>query len=242
MDLGSLKQTVRKYYKESYTERYLTTTPQFGSEANATNGLLGCRITTVPGAWTITGPSTVTIGRGNLITFDCGEDCQEIYQVGFVGVVSGGNWPSMTMTSIQCSVDGQYWDEFGDFGGRGDYYSNPSSRKTFTAGNNYRYLRFTNWVDDGRYGQGGVYNFTIWYYKRDKIVEESTRNNYDYYIDYELPKASYINDTTETHYYKKAEINNIWINGSPTISGHIVNTTSGNYPIIPTIFDINQDW
>ena len=243
MDLGSLKQTVRKYYKESYTERYLTTTPQFGSEANATNGLLGCRITTVPGAWTITGPSTVTIGRGNLITFDCGEDCQEIYQVGFVGVVSGGNWPSMTMTSIQCSVDGQYWDEFGDFGGRGDYYSNPSSRKTFTAGNNYRYLRFTNWVDDGRYGQGGVYNFTIWYYKRDKIVEESTRNNYDYYIDYELPKASYINDTTETHYYKKAESLNCLLTGTPTLNDfELSGFSTTSYGRIPITIDTSKSW
>ena len=241
MDLGSLKQTVRKYYKESWGEPYATTTPQFGTQNNATNGILGMKMITCPNTYSMTNSATVTISRGQVVTFDCGEGCKQITAIGYIGVVSPNNWPGMRMNTLQCSEDNMYWTDIrSSYGGRGDYLTTPLQIPT---PNNYRYFRFTTWVDDGGYSVGGCHDMKIFFDKRDKIVEESTRSNYDYYIDYELPKASYIDDTTETHYYKKAESLNCLLTNSPTLNNfELSGFSTTSYGRIPITIDTSKTW
>ena len=166
---------ITQYYKWKYIDTY---TPVFSNEFEAAvTGKDDVKLLTTTSYYTLTQSITRTFGRGNIITFDMGPNAVSLNSFGYIGVVSGGNWPGMRADNIECSTDGQNWTLIcSSFGGRGDYLNNPLKLEN----NNYRYLRFTTWVDDAPYSVGGAHDLRIGYTKKQAV--KATKDDYDFVI------------------------------------------------------------
>ena len=187
-----VKENVRKYYKYDWETAF---SPIFYSQTEATEGINGVKIINNAGYYYLTQRTTHTISRGNTVTFDMGETSKGITSIGFTGIVSGGNYPSLVMSNVQCSEDNSTWITIASsYGGRGTVYTNPL---TITTPNNYRYIRFTASNDDGGFSQGGCQSLTVGYNKR--IVINGTPDDYDFYEDVDVYKA--IKSYTKGQYY-----------------------------------------
>lgn len=171
----------RAYYKYVYGEPVDKYTPAFASQAQATSGVDGVKMTTAQGYWQITTATTIATNNNNVITFDVGELSNGIKSFAYNAAVVGGSYPAMVMNNIQCSHDGNSWTTISSrWGGRGTTVNTPFN---VPYPNNYRYLRFTTSNDDGRHGNGGVNSFRMLYNYIPRTVTAGTIDDYDYYVD-----------------------------------------------------------
>lgn len=223
-----------QYYKWEYIDTY---TPVFSNEFEAAvTGKDDVKLLTTTSYYTLTQSITRTFGRGNIITFDMGPNAVSLNSFGYIGVVSVGHWPGMRATNIECSIDGQNWTLIQSaFGGRGDYLSNPLKLEN----NNYRYLRFTTWIDDGRYSIGGAHDLRIGYTKKRAI--KATKDDYDFVIQGVPQYAAQIGKLIPMDYIK----DNVLINGAAVLENHIMRdfTKYGGYFSIPIPINVMEnDW
>ena len=223
-----------QYYKWEYVDTY---TPVFNTEFEAAiTGKDDVKLLTTTSYYTLTQAATRTFSRGNIITFDMGPNAVSINSFGFIGVVSDGKWPGMRADNIECSVDGQNWVLVKSaFGGRGDYLSKPLKLEN----NNYRYLRFTTWVDDDRFSIGGAHDLRIGYTKRQPV--KATKDDYAFAIQGVPQYAAQIGKLVSMGYTK----DNVIANGAAVLENHVMKdfTKYSGYFLMPMSINVmDNEW
>jgi hypothetical protein len=176
------------------------TTPVFSCNPSAAYGKQGVRIIERSDYYVITFTSTQYVGAHATVVFDLGEDAVEANKITYTGVVRDGKNPGFRMLDLAGSPDNENWTIiYSAIGGRG------AQNIPIPTPNRYRYIRFYTYVDDTRFGSGGVNNFKIYYKKRvprsnSTVMPEcfhETKNQVSYYTQ-GIPKLStYVPDLTK---------------------------------------------
>lgn len=184
-----------KYYKYINED---VVSPIFSSEYEAILSENYFKFLTASNLYYITHTGTNTFASGTVMVLDCGRLSNGIKTFGYVGVVSGGNWPGLRMAKIEASEDYNTWSVISNgYGGRGDYLTNPLQ---IPYPNKYRYLRLTFTNDDTRYGVGGANSLRVGYVK---LVEAECNADDDYAYSVTIPGGYKTIAPITRRYYKE---------------------------------------